>query len=93
MEDELGIAIGPDAGTGSRVAWGLGLTMARCWPTSALRRLDLPTLGAPARAMWPVRGMGEDSRNSTSLRKMPRKAVEMRMSTQAIDVFTSTSLH
>ena len=47
--------------TGSRVVWALGLTMARWAPTSALRREDLPALGAPARAMWPVRvGMGED---------------------------------
>src|SRR5215204_1563008 len=47
--------------TGRRVACAFGLTMERCWPTSAFRRLDFPTLGAPARAMWPVlMGMEED---------------------------------
>src|SRR5262249_1030193 len=41
--------------TGSRVAWGFWLTMARCCPTSAFSNVDFPTLGAPARAMWPER--------------------------------------
>src|SRR5262245_37254554 len=36
--------------------------MARWVPTRALRREDFPTLGAPARAMWPVRGMGKTRR-------------------------------
>src|SRR5215210_150565 len=47
--------------TGRRVAWARGLTMARCWPMSALSKEDLPTFGAPASAIWPVRGMREGS--------------------------------
>ena len=62
--------------TGSRVAWALGLTMARCWPTSALRRVDFPTLGAPARAMWPVRVGIAESRSGSRVgpRESPTKA-------------------
>ena len=60
VEDVLGVALGPEADYGQPGGLGAcGLTMARCWPMSALSKEDLPTLGAPARAMWPVRGMGE----------------------------------
>src|SRR5256885_14082208 len=41
--------------TGSRVDWGLGDTIARCSPTRALSKVDLPTLGRPARTMVPQR--------------------------------------
>ena len=60
VEDVLGVALGAEADDGQPGGLGAcGLTMARCWPTSALSSEDLPTLGAPARAMWPERGMGE----------------------------------
>src|SRR5688572_20398088 len=57
--------------TGRRVACGLGLTMARCWPTSVFKRVDLPTLGAPARAMWPVRGGMEETSRVWTLDESP----------------------
>src|SRR5918993_865552 len=53
--------------TGSRVAWALGLTSARCCPTSALRRVDFPTLGEPARAMWPVLGGIDQDRRPAAI--------------------------
>src|SRR5438105_6230767 len=43
--------------TGSRVDCGFGETIARCSPTSALRSVDLPTLGRPARTIVPQRVM------------------------------------
>src|SRR5438093_13777170 len=43
--------------TGTRVDCGFAATMARCSPTRALRRVDLPTLGRPARTTVPQRGM------------------------------------
>src|SRR5687767_15125954 len=45
--------------TGSRVACALGETRAMCSPTRVLSREDLPTLGRPARAMCPLRGIYE----------------------------------
>ena len=41
----------------ARVVCGRGLTMATGSPTRALSRVDLPTLGRPARATVPQRGM------------------------------------
>ena len=41
--------------TGRRVDCGLGDTIARCSPTSALSSVDLPTLGRPARTTVPQR--------------------------------------
>src|SRR6266567_3831352 len=43
--------------TGRRVDCGFGATMARCSPTRALRRVDFPTLGRPAKATVPQRVM------------------------------------
>src|SRR3989442_7892251 len=43
--------------TGTRVDCGFAATIARCSPTSALSRVDLPTFGRPARATVPQRGM------------------------------------
>ena len=37
-----------------RVVCGLGETMDIFWPSRQLRRVDLPTLGGPMRAMTPV---------------------------------------
>src|SRR2546426_6632780 len=43
--------------TVTRVDCGLGETIARCSPTSALSNVDFPTLGRPARTTLPQRGM------------------------------------
>jgi hypothetical protein len=42
----------PPASTMSRVVPAMSVTMARSVPLSALRRLDLPTLGRPTSATW-----------------------------------------
>src|SRR5262249_43615388 len=38
-----------------RVVCGLGVTIASLWPTTRLRRVDLPAFGAPINATWPHR--------------------------------------
>src|SRR5712692_5312559 len=43
--------------TVTRVDCGLGETIAKCSPTSALSNVDFPTLGRPARTTLPQRGM------------------------------------
>src|SRR5712664_4152264 len=56
--------------TGSLVDWGLGDTIARCSPTSALSSVDLPTLGRPARTMVPQRVMVRSVEQRVGLREL-----------------------
>src|SRR6267143_3938753 len=64
--------------TGRRVDWGLGDTMARCSPISALSRVDLPTLGRPARATLPQRVMTANFVEERRRGKASRKGGETR---------------
>src|ERR1700722_19486508 len=42
-----------------RVVWGRGVTILTFWPTRALSRVDLPTLGRPTRAAKPLWNSGD----------------------------------
>jgi len=62
----------------TRVDCGLGETIARCSPTSALSNVDFPTLGRPARTTLPQRGMlGNISHEPTSAAQVQNRLLPM----------------